>query len=287
LRGRAVTVRLWVGEDDGSFLESAIGMFEAARGVDRPVLVERNEVPGYDTMGSMDARFAIAEGYLGCIADGPVRDVAGMRALGFPVFATGVSPACISLADLPPGMTIRVERPAEVEIAGVRVREGDLVLGDDVGVVVLPPEAAALLDVESAEERPRALVREHGSTLTRGGGAVGAPETLARLRRLEVAHLSDACRGLGVECRVGGAWPDGREPLPRADSIVMAEEDGWIELRATDANAIASAAEAIVAHEKHLESELRAGRSVRDLLEAEARAADRRPRGQHRHRTLN
>jgi regulator of RNase E activity RraA len=268
LFGSAVVVRLSVGEGDGSFLESAIRVFEAARGVDRAVLVERNEVPGYDTMGSMDARFAMAEGYVGCVADGPVRDVAGMRALGFPVFATGVSPACISLADLPPGTTIRVERPGEVEIAGIRVREGDVILGDDAGVVVLPPEAAGM--VEQRAPSPGPPLRHQTSAVTVGGAEGIAAETVARLRRLEVAHLSDACRDLGVACRVVGAWPDGREPILQPNSIVVADDDGWIVMPAVAAADVATVAERIVAREESLEAGLRAGRSVRELLEAEA-----------------
>lgn len=63
--------------------------------------------------------------------DGVVRDLAEIRASGFPVFARGVVPK--------PG-TKKAAFPLNEEIrcGGVTVRAGDLVVADEEGVVVVP-----------------------------------------------------------------------------------------------------------------------------------------------------
>jgi regulator of RNase E activity RraA len=69
------------------------------------------------------------------VIDGAVRDVDGIEALGFPVFAAGIVPT-------PPAGR---DRPGELEVpitsGGVSVRPGDSVYADADGVV-----PAALLD---------------------------------------------------------------------------------------------------------------------------------------------
>lgn len=71
--------------------------------------------------------------------DGACRDVAGLRALGFPTFARAVTPRNFHY---PAG----VEHGAvnvPVVCAGVLVEPGDIVIGDDDGVVVVPKRIAA------------------------------------------------------------------------------------------------------------------------------------------------
>jgi 4-hydroxy-4-methyl-2-oxoglutarate aldolase len=72
-------------------------------------------------------------GAVAFVTDGAVRDIPGIRAVGLPCFATGVTP------DSPvrngPGT---VGLP--VVVAGAAVRSGDIVLGDQDGVVVIPIE---------------------------------------------------------------------------------------------------------------------------------------------------
>jgi regulator of RNase E activity RraA len=73
----------------------------------------------------------------GAVVDGYVRDVRRIRELGFPVFARGGSP----LDTLGRAEVVDLRVPAEV--GGVRVEPGDLLLGDDDGLVVVPAAAAA------------------------------------------------------------------------------------------------------------------------------------------------
>lgn len=86
-------------------------------------------------------------GLAGIVVDGLVRDVRGLRALGLPVFARGTCPASGSVRD--PGT---VDEP--VSFGGLVVHPGDLVCGDDDGLLVAPPDRLAEI-VGTAEEIER------------------------------------------------------------------------------------------------------------------------------------
>src|SRR5919199_3770088 len=79
------------------------------------------------------------------VVDGAVRDVKGLRNLGMPVFTRAVTPNIIGSQG--PG-AVNVPIPC----GGVPVNPGDLVFGDDDGVVVIPRQ-----DVQRALD----LAREH------------------------------------------------------------------------------------------------------------------------------
>ena len=84
--------------------------------------------------GDRMSTLALERELAGLVVDGAVRDVDGIEALGFPVFATGVTPT-------PP---VGRERPGELGITvtcgDLTVRPGDVVYGDRDGVVVVPAE---------------------------------------------------------------------------------------------------------------------------------------------------
>lgn len=68
----------------------------------------------------------------GTVIDGSARDVAGIREIGYPVFARAVSPR---------GGTFdkdQSETQIAVSCAGVVVSPGDWIRGDETGVVVIP-----------------------------------------------------------------------------------------------------------------------------------------------------
>jgi regulator of RNase E activity RraA len=94
---------------------------------------------------------ARAAGVTGVVVDGAVRDVAAMRAQGFPVFARGASPAG-------PHKAGGGRAGTRISCGGIAVEAGDLVLGDEDGVVVVPAgelERArqAVRDREEVERR--------------------------------------------------------------------------------------------------------------------------------------
>lgn len=90
--------------------------------------------------GEIMARASRHRGIAGLVIDGCVRDSAEIRSLGFPVFARGL---CIR------GTTkvLRGSVGQAITCGGITVAPGDVVLGDDDGVVVVPrvrlAEAAA------------------------------------------------------------------------------------------------------------------------------------------------
>ncbi|QVN21033.1 RraA family protein [Burkholderia pyrrocinia] len=74
---------------------------------------------------------AEAAGVVGLVIDGGVRDIAALVARRFPVFTRGVSMRGTIKASAP-----SVGQP--ISFAGTPVAVGDLVVGDDDGVVVIP-----------------------------------------------------------------------------------------------------------------------------------------------------
>lgn len=82
--------------------------------------------------GELFSLAAAAQGAVGAVLDGPVRDLRQLRELRYPVFAAGVSPFDTR------GRAEVVDHDVPIECAGVAVQTGDLVVGDDDGVVIVP-----------------------------------------------------------------------------------------------------------------------------------------------------
>ena len=94
---------------------------------------------GQACFGDMTATRWQAKGIEGVVIDGATRDVAGIRALGFPVFAREVTPRNYHYPAGADHGAVNVP----VVCGGVLVEPGDIVLGDDDGVVVVPGSMAA------------------------------------------------------------------------------------------------------------------------------------------------
>ena len=97
-------------------------------------------------------------GVVGFVTDGLVRDLPGLRAVGLPIFCAGV--IANSPARNGPGT---VGLP--IVIGDVPVRSGDILVGDDDGVVVVPQDLAAavlgaLTGIQAAEASLEAQVRQ-------------------------------------------------------------------------------------------------------------------------------
>ena len=80
--------------------------------------------------GDVKARIAHRLGAIGLVTNGGIRDLTGMSALGFQVFARGVVPAHGN------SHVVSVSQP--IVIDGMPIRNGDLLHGDSNGVVVVP-----------------------------------------------------------------------------------------------------------------------------------------------------
>ena len=102
--------------------------------------------------GELFATQALAQGNLaGLLIDGPVRDTAQLQSISLPVFATGSCPDAGTIQH--PGQT-----GCPVEVAGVTVNPGDVVVADRDGIVTadcdtmerLLPLAREITDAEAA-----------------------------------------------------------------------------------------------------------------------------------------
>ena len=87
--------------------------------------------------GELLSTACIASGAVGALVDGYVRDRHVIRSLDFPVLCRGADPRDIN------GRGEVVAHNVTVEVDGVTVSPGDLVVGDDDGVVIVPE---ALID---------------------------------------------------------------------------------------------------------------------------------------------
>src|ERR1700751_243797 len=87
-------------------------------------------------MGGLMGTAMAARGYAGAVIDGGVRDVAYLRKIGFPVFATGIVPST-SVHHYKFG-----GGQVPVMCNGVPVNAGDIVVADSDGVAVVPKAQA-------------------------------------------------------------------------------------------------------------------------------------------------
>lgn len=96
-------------------------------------------------LGELVATEAVRRGVAGIVVDGSIRDVQGIRKLRLPLFARGTYPASGSVVG-------RSALDQPVRCGGVDVSAGDIVFGDDDGIVIAPVERVAAA-VEGAESR--------------------------------------------------------------------------------------------------------------------------------------
>jgi 4-hydroxy-4-methyl-2-oxoglutarate aldolase len=93
------------------------------------------------TFGENVVKAARTKGVAGIVCDGLCRDATGIRATGVPTFVRGAVPSS-------PGKDGPGEIGGPVSCGGVAVQPGDLVVGDEDGVVVVP-----LADIAAVGER--------------------------------------------------------------------------------------------------------------------------------------
>jgi 4-hydroxy-4-methyl-2-oxoglutarate aldolase len=143
--GPALTV---VAQDDHLPVFSALDAAEAG-----DVLVVINPGGSRAVVGELFATEAKRRGLAAIVVDGLCRDVAGLRRLGLPFFARGTVPAS-------GGTVSRAALGQPVRCGGVDVNAGDIVFGDDDGLVIAAPErlAAALDGGEAIARAERAML---------------------------------------------------------------------------------------------------------------------------------
>jgi 4-hydroxy-4-methyl-2-oxoglutarate aldolase len=148
MAGPASTV---LAEEDHLPVMSALA--EAAPG---DVLVIAANGGSRAVFGELFATEAHRRGLAGIVADGFCRDLRGLRRIGLPVFARGTTPRS--------GATVsRATVGATISCGGVDVSPGDIVFGDDDGLLIATPEriGAALEAAELIGRSERALLAAH------------------------------------------------------------------------------------------------------------------------------
>ena len=168
MAGPALTV---VARDDHLPVFSALA--QAAPG-DVLVIVTGSEPVA--VLGELFATEARRRGLAGAVIDGCCRDLQGLRRARLPVFARGTTPRSGSAAS-------RAALNQPVRCGGVDVRPGDVVFGDDDGVLIAPPaRVAAALEAAAAIARSeRAILR----ALARGEGLHDLTNFAAHVARLD------------------------------------------------------------------------------------------------------
>jgi regulator of RNase E activity RraA len=117
------------------------------------------------TWGGLMTTGAVVNGLEGALLDGGVRDVDEIeRDYSLPIFARSIHPA----ASVGRFKTVSANEP--VEIDGVMIRPGDVIMGDRDGVVVIPAEKAEAclekaLEIDAREQEQTRYIQETKSIL--------------------------------------------------------------------------------------------------------------------------
>lgn len=128
--GPALTVKVRPG--DNLFLHKALDIAQPGD----VIVVAAGGALDNAIIGEMMGRYAVSRGIAGIVIDGAVRDIEGLAELPIPVYARGVTPNG-------PWKSGPGEIGYPIAAANVVVASGDLVVGDQDGIIVLPREDAA------------------------------------------------------------------------------------------------------------------------------------------------
>ncbi len=171
--GPAVTVREVAGDfGDYNSEDFKIGAILDAAGPGDVIVIDLGGAR-CSTWGGMASLAATVKGVAGLLVDGGVRDLEEMIAFDFPVFARHLVPTT--------GRgRLKVEAIGEpVEIDGVTVAPGDIIVADGTGAVCLPQAAA-----EEIVTRAEALQRDDEAAVAEIQKGLGFSEAMKKFTRI-------------------------------------------------------------------------------------------------------
>ena len=166
LCGLAVTVNARPG--DNLMVHKALQLAEPGD----IVVVSTNGNTTSAVFGELMCRTAVAQRLGGLVVDGAIRDAEGIAALGFPAFSRSLTPGGCDK-----------DGPGEINVAvscgGAVVHPGDIIVGDNDGIAVVPrADAAEVLELV------RALVRNEERRIAEiQSGQVFKPDIDEALRK--------------------------------------------------------------------------------------------------------
>jgi RraA family protein len=138
MTGIAHTVRCFPGD----YLTLLKALAEAREG--EVLVVDGGGVPEAALLGKLMAIEARRKGIRGFVVDGAVRDLRGLAEVKIPVFARAVTPRVGTAEHLQ-------ETQVPIICGGAPVQTGDIVRGDEDGVVVVPAKRAREVELRALE----------------------------------------------------------------------------------------------------------------------------------------
>ncbi len=139
------------------------------------VIEARNE-PDAGTIGDIYAMRAIQLGATGIITDGAVRDSPALREMDVPIYLRAQHAATYRRLHMP------VDHDVPIACAGVTVIPGDVMVGDEEGVVVIP---AAIVDEVAAEAAKQELEEQWSMERVAAGESTDGTFPITSARRPE------------------------------------------------------------------------------------------------------
>jgi 5-oxopent-3-ene-1,2,5-tricarboxylate decarboxylase/2-hydroxyhepta-2,4-diene-1,7-dioate isomerase len=124
-------------------------------GAGEVLVIEARGVTNTGTVGDILALRAQKLGAAGIVTDGGIRDYATVAELGIPSFSAGPHPAVLGRRHVP------WETDVTVACGGATVQPGDIIVGDDDGVLVIPPQLVREVVSDAIEqEREERFIAE-------------------------------------------------------------------------------------------------------------------------------
>lgn len=151
LVGPAFTLRFIPGREDVSTRESyaaANSLRDAIEAMPEGVVavIDSRGEPGAGSLGDILAGRMKQRGVAGAVSDGPMRDVAGVRQTGLPIWCAGaVAPPSIAALWF-------ADWQLPIGCGGVAVFPDDIIVADDDGAVVIPEALADEIAADGAEQ---------------------------------------------------------------------------------------------------------------------------------------
>jgi regulator of RNase E activity RraA len=155
--GYAVTAQVETISQTGPFeLERFVDLYRLVEAAPKPAIIVLQEIGGYSNYaahcGEVMATFFKRLGAIGLVSDSAVRDIPEVRALGFHYFARG------TVASHGNFRIVRSGIP--VQVLGMEVKPGDILHGDENGLIQVPAgiEAALPAAIDGVRARERKVM---------------------------------------------------------------------------------------------------------------------------------
>ena len=121
-------------------------------------------VPGISNMGGISAQTGKRQGEAGAIVSGGIRDLGHSRRVDYPLWSTEVTPITGKWR------IETVEINGDIQIAGIRVSPGDIVVADETGVCFIPigraREVLSMALARSAAEDAKCEAIDSGTSIS-------------------------------------------------------------------------------------------------------------------------